>query len=199
MSWCLETNSDLDLAAALSAHSFDDPTGSLAAALLALGDAHLIVTPQFPNMSAIVANLYFPQLPVGRGLTPGLTIEEVDALRARLAECRAGIDTARPRRGDASLVVDELRFSVDLVDLLARDARARLEADGTIGAVEPDVRRRFATELRAITEHYRALWLARNRPGGLDDSTGWLDNLHAAYETGEPDPTWGGLPAGAST
>lgn len=35
--------------------------------------------------------------------------------------------------------------------------------------------------------------LARNRPGGLDDSLSWLDNLDAAYETGHTDPHWGGL------
>ena len=65
VSWCLEANGDLDLGAALSTHVFDDPTGALADAVLALGDAHLLVTPQFPNMSTLVMNLYYPQLPVG--------------------------------------------------------------------------------------------------------------------------------------
>ena len=195
MSWCLETNTDLDLAAALSAHAFDDPTGSLATALLALGDAHRLVTPQFPNMSTIVMNLYYPQLPVGRGLTAGLTPDELDALGARLAQCRAAVDAAQPRRPDAALLGDELRFSIDLVELLVADARARLAADGTIGAVAPETRRAFATRLDALVERYRALWLARNRPGGLDDSLSWLANLRAAYETGAPDPTWGGLAA----
>ncbi len=71
VSWCLAANGDLDLGAALSTHVFGDPTGALADAVLALGDAHLLVTPQFPNMSALVMNLYYPQLPVGRGLTAG--------------------------------------------------------------------------------------------------------------------------------
>ena len=35
-----------------------DPTGALAEVILALGDLHLAVTPQFPNMSALVMNLY---------------------------------------------------------------------------------------------------------------------------------------------
>ena len=54
VSWCLESNADLDLAAALSAHVFGDPTGRLADAVLSLGDAHRLVTPQFPNMSTLV-------------------------------------------------------------------------------------------------------------------------------------------------
>jgi hypothetical protein len=32
------------------------------------------------------------------------------------------------------------------------------------------------------------------RPG-LSDSLSWLENLRSAYETGQPDPAWGGLPA----
>lgn len=37
------------------------------------------------------------------------------------------------------------------------------------------------------------LWLRRNRPGGLDDSLAWLRNLRAAYASGHPDPSWGGI------
>jgi hypothetical protein len=196
VSWCLETNADLDLGAALSAHSFGDPTGGLAEALLGLGDAHRLVTPQFPNMSAIVMNLYYPQLPVGRGLTAGLTTEELDTLDVRLAEARQAVDRARPARADAALLADELRFSIDLVELLVRDARARLEEDGLIGSVPADIRRQLTVELDGLTERYRALWLARNRPGGLSDSLTWLENLRAAYVSGHPDPNWGGLRAG---
>src|SRR5207248_5835689 len=116
VSWCLETNSDLDLAAALSVHAYDDPTGELAAAVLALGDAHLLVTPQFPNMSTLVLHLYFPQLTVGRGLTRGITDAELAAVQARLADARSAVDRARSNRADAALLVDELHWSVDVVD-----------------------------------------------------------------------------------
>ena len=105
VSWCLAANGDLDLGAALSTHVFGDSTGGLADAVLALGDAHLLVTPQFPNMSALVMNLYYPQLPVGRGLTAGLTSAELDAVDACLDGARAAAaGPARPqrRRGSSS-------------------------------------------------------------------------------------------------
>ena len=192
VSWCLETNSDLDLAAALSVHVYDDPTGELAAAVLTLGDAHLLVTPQFPNMSTIVLHLYFPQLTVGRGLTQGVTADELAALAGRLAAARRAIDRATSGRADATQLSNELRWSIDIVDLLTRDARARLNGDGTIGSVPADVRNDLANELDSLIDRYRRLWLARNRPGGLRDSVSWLLNLHAAYATGRPDPNWGG-------
>ncbi|MEY2454107.1 MAG: hexosaminidase [Acidimicrobiaceae bacterium] len=192
VSWCLDANADIDLTAALSAHAYDDPTGELAAALVLLGDAHLDVTPQFPNMSTIVLHLYFPQLTIGRGLTRGLTPEELAGLAQRLADARASVDRAAPRCADAALLVAELHWSIDIVELLTRDALARLDGDGTIESVPEATRLAFARELEELTDRYRQRWLARNRPGGLDDSVAWLENLHAAYTTGRPDPTWGG-------
>src|SRR5258705_12390861 len=56
VSWCLSTNTDIDLAGALSVHAYDDETGDLAAALLAIGEAHPAVTPRIPHMSALTTN-----------------------------------------------------------------------------------------------------------------------------------------------
>jgi len=192
VSWCLDTNADLDLGAALSAHCYDDPTGELAAAVLELGDAHRVATPQFPNMSTIVLHLYFPQLTLGRGMTRGLTTVELDRLAEVVADAHQRVERARSRRTDADALVDEVQWGADVVALLADDARARLGGDGTIGSVAASSRARFASRLTALTDRHRTLWLRRNRPGGLDDSCSWLDNLHRAYSTGEPDREWGG-------
>jgi hexosaminidase len=193
VSWCLAANADLDLHAALSAHVFMDPTGALADAVLALGDLHLAVTPQFPNMSALVMNLYYPQLPVGRSLTKGLTAAEVDGVEARLDEARALVARAKPERVDAARLVDEVVFSIDLVSLLMRDLQARLAVDGHIGSVAQEQREALARDLDQVVDRYRSLWLQRNRPGGLEDSVAWLSNVGAAYASGRPDPNWGGI------
>ncbi len=193
VSWCLETNADLDLAAALSTHVFLDRTGRLADAVLSLGDAHRLITPQFPNMSALVTNLYYPQLSVGRGLTDGLRVDELDAVDSCLKEARSTVSGVHPDRPDSSLLIDETVFGADLVSLLVNDARARLAGDGSIGSVPPDTRAELAADLDELTGRYRSLWLARNRSGGLDDSVGWLDNLATAYASGRPDPNWGGI------
>lgn len=193
VSWCLEANEGLDLAAALSAHVFGDPTGGFADAVLSLGDAHRLVTPQFPNMSTLVMNLYYPQLPVGRALTKGLVAGELDEVERCLEAAGQAAATSTPTRADAALLKAEVAFSIDLVALLLRDARARLAGDGFIQSVPVAVRTAFGNELEALTARYRDLWLANNRPGGLDDSVAWLDNLREAYVTGRPDPEWGGI------
>jgi hypothetical protein len=193
VSWCLESNQDLDLGAALSTHVFHDATGNLADAVLALGDAHRLVTPQFPNMSTLVMNLYYPQLPVGRGLTKGLRAEELDEVERRFDAARVAAAASKPDRPDGALLRGEVAFSIDLVTLLLKDARARLRGDGFLASVPQDLRARLGAEIDALTDRYRDLWLTNNRPGGLDDSVGWLSNLRHAYETGRPDPNWGGI------
>jgi hexosaminidase len=193
VSWCLESNADLDLAAALSTHVFRDPTGGMADAVLSLGDAHRLVTPQFPNMSTLVMNLYYPQLPVGRGLTKGLTAAELPEVERCLEKARRAVSGSNPDRSDAQRLRDEVTFGIDLVNLLLRDARARLEVDGCLESVPTHVRASLGTDLDALTERYRSLWLANNRPGGLEDSVHWLANLRHAYATGRPNPEWGGI------
>ncbi len=179
--WCAKANIDLDLGAALSAHAFDDPTGELAAALLALGDVHRLVEPQVPNNSILILQLLSPRFRMGEGVTSGLTDGDLEATEAAIEEARTGLARSRPGRGDGAMVVAELDSSARLLALLVRDARARLRAGGTLEAVVVADRSAFASELESLVEEHRRLWLGRNRPGGLDDSAGRLVRLGAAY------------------
>lgn len=191
VSWCLETNRDLDLAAALDAHAFADPAGVLGATLLGLGDLYRAITPEVPNISALVLHLYYPQLTLGRGPTAGVTIEELAAVEGALDDVLRRLGGARPQRADGGLVLDELRAAIGLVALLCRDGRARLAGDGTLASMPEPTRRGFAVELAELIDTHRDLWLARNRPGGLDDSVSWLAHLRECYETGVTPRDWG--------
>jgi hypothetical protein len=192
VSWSLDANRDMDLGAALDVHVFDDPAKEIGGAMMALGDLHRMVTPQFPNLSVLVLHLYFPQLQLDRSFTAGLTPGELADVEERLTDIRATLARARPRRPDAPLVLDELRNAIALVALLARDGRGRLEGDGWLAAIPEPRRRALAAELGPLIDVHRSLWLARNRPGGLEESCAWLDHLRGCYETGVADPRWGG-------
>lgn len=192
VSWCAATNRHIDLQGALSTHAFDDPTGGLAEAVLLLGDVHRVLTPQFPNMSTLTLHLYFPQATFGRGLTRGVRAEELDEVEERLARARTATGRSRSSRTDSADIVREIEWSIDLLELLAGDARARMAGDGRLESVPEPARHAMAVSLGDLIARYRGLWLARNRPGGLQDSVSWLDNLLSAYRSGQPDPTWGG-------
>ena len=193
VSWCVDTNRALDLEAALSAHVFRDPTGELARAVHQLADAYTLVKSQFPNMSTLVAHLYFPQMQVGRSFTEGITPDELDAVEASLDRALSGLDRARPERPDGALVLAELRAGAGLVRLAVHDARARLtEGDGWLTSVTAATRDRLAEELEPLIDAHRRMWLARNRPGGLDESCSWLHHLLECYRSGQAPWGWGG-------
>jgi len=191
VSWCLETNRDLDLAVALDVHAFGDDAAVLGRALVDLGDAYREVTPQVPNTSAVVLHLYYPQLTLGRGPTKRATAAEFSRLDEKLAGIAEALDDARPGRADGALVLDELRNAITLVRILCSDAVSRLEGDGTLESIGPEARQALADRLEPVIAAHRDLWLARNRPGGLDDSAAWLGHLFHCYRSGTTDRAWG--------
>ncbi len=87
-------------------------------------------------------------------------------------------DRARTRR--------ELAWVAAMLDLACRVGLARFAAaEGEAGAadlaaVPIALRRELATELDRLLAERRSLWLARNRPGGLDHAFGWLGPLRRA-------------------
>jgi hexosaminidase len=192
LSWCAATNRDIDLGAALSAHCYDDPSGTLGAVVVGLGEVHRRLTPQVWNVASLVLPLYFPQLDVGRGPLLGAEAEEYDAVDADLDTFESRLASHAARRDDAALLGDELRNSMALVRVLTADARARLEVGGALAAVDARSRTTLAAALRpVITEHER-LWRARNREGGLRESRAWLEHLLGCYESGVTDRGWSG-------
>ena len=191
-SWCRSSNRDLDLAAALDAHCYYDEGAVMGGVLRDLGNAYLKIGPQFPNMSTLILHVYFPQMQVGAVFTEGMTIDQVTDAEGVLVDCNARLERAKSTRDDASLVLDELRSSIAFVELLCRDLRARLAVDGFLTSVPEPARLALAADLEPMRAHYRELWLARNRPGGLDDSAAWLDHLDRCYRTGTVEEFWGG-------
>jgi hypothetical protein len=181
VSWCLESNAELDLETALSVHAFADPTGGIAAALHLLGDAHRLVVPQVPNNSILAFHLYRPRLRMGEGITAGLTDDDLASAAAAIDEARSLLSSSSSGRADAAQGVAELDTSARLLALLVRDARARLAAGGTLEAVDESTRRSLADELDGLIDEHRTHWLARNRPGGLTDSAARLEALRTAY------------------
>jgi hexosaminidase len=189
MSWCLEANRDLDpaqVAQALDVHVFADPAGVLGRVLVELGDAHRHVGPQLPNMSILCLPLYYPAMALGQGPTAGLTGPELAAVEEEIGAAAGRLTAARPGRPDGGLIIDELVAAADLLMLLCRDGQARLAGDGTLASVPAARRRQLAAELEPMLDRHRDLWLARNRPGGLPESLGYLERLLGRYRSDGP-------------
>ncbi len=111
------------------------------------------------------------------------------------------------QRPDSGLVSDEFRNAAALIRHACRHGVARINAVGghrssipwdrwhelrllrqlpqdevdEIAEIPSSTRTALAHEFEPTIAEYRRLWLARNRPGGLDDSTGRWEAMLAEY------------------
>jgi len=143
-----------------------------------LGDVHRHVARQTMNIASYLVPLWLPHIRRSHA-----TSEELDAIEADLiaAEPAAAADA-------------ELANSIALARVVVDDGRGRNAGDGTLSGIDPKTRTELADRLEPVIDAHRALWLARNRPGGLDDSVSWLERLRDSYRAGDVDPNW--LPPG---
>ncbi|WP_337062816.1 beta-N-acetylhexosaminidase [Kineococcus sp. G2] len=165
VSWCLETNRDLDVAAVLDQHALDDPTGTTGRVLVRAGRVCAELGVPVLNASPLHRAL------LEAGDLPGWAVPDAGRLRAALdvlAGCREELRSAEPACADGDVVVRETTQAIRLAELAARYLLPRAEgADGP----DPATARVLLAELDALVEEQRACWLLRSRPGGLDDST----------------------------
>jgi hexosaminidase len=173
-----------DLPALLDAHVFRDRAGVLGRAAVDLGNAYLETWCPSTNGSALFFLLAFADKPLPHERMPGLSIEGLARARDFIDERRSLLDGARSDRSDAQLVVCEMRWAADLLAFACRFGIARLHTPpgAPIGAIPDRERRELAAELAPLVSEHRRCWSLRNRPGGLDESAGWLERVLTQLE-----------------
>jgi len=178
MSWSPSCSDHVDLPRALSLHAFDDPTGVTGRVACDLGNAYQINGARSRN-GTLPAQMYFLPLdndwPMHRVRAGGF-----EDTSAQLAELAGRLGASRMRRPDAEQIVDEYRCAVEMADAGAAIGAAKYaRVTGASASKLRPMYRRAAKRLDALLPEYERLWLARNRPGGLRDSTARLTSLAA--------------------
>ncbi|MFB6670517.1 glycoside hydrolase family 20 zincin-like fold domain-containing protein [Streptomyces parvus] len=180
VSWSLEANRDLDIAAVLDDHVLLDEARLTGGVLTRLGRVHRNLGVPLLNGSPI-ARALFPDPAVPLPALPAP--EALDRVAATLTACGDDLTAADPAAADGDVVRRELHHAVALarfaVDVLR--ARAAVTADaGSVpdaDAIDPTTARRLLRRIEPLLAEQRACWLLRSRPGGLDDSIRELDRL----------------------
>lgn len=170
LSWAYNANADADLPWLLDLYAFRDEARVMGRLAYDLGNIYqTLAQPGNLLFSAYVSPLK-PELVADTGL------------RARLHTALAGIDEivaplyqARMDRADAALIQREFAHVAQMLRHGAK--RALLQLEGS--ALSPSA---LAAELDAIIDEHRAVWLSRNRPGGLDDSAAKLAQARQLFE-----------------
>ena len=86
------------------------------------------------------------------------------------------LEQAQMQRPDADLIKREYRHTARLMRHACR--RGIL----AFGSDDPAERAALAEDMRAILSEYRALWLARSRPGGLENSAACFEQIIQEYQ-----------------
>jgi hypothetical protein len=163
-SWCYDANRDIDIADALNVHVFRDSAAVMGPLVRDFGNVYQGVRERLKMSSRLFWALVGGEDRVR--LFENVSAEEFEDVESRIDAALAPLDRAQMDRPDAQLVKDELRNAADMLRYGCERGRRRLR-EGRL----PD---RHDAAMNAIAADHRRLWLARNRPGGLEDSVARL-------------------------
>ena len=161
MSWCLQSNRDLPLPRVLDVHVLADAAGVMGAAACELGNVCKAVGKTIPNRSALFDIL----VPTSTHRDPmeGITPAGLEAAEAAIDAAMRNVHASKMQREDAELIKCEFENAAAMLRFACRKARG-------------ENRRGLSDELEQIIHRHRQCWLARNRPGGLEESVGKLND-----------------------
>jgi len=171
---------DLPLTDLLNRFVFDDPSGGTGRVLVALGHLPDLFTYRPPNRSPL-ANLLYTSAAHYAKEAERVTLPELVKASRHLLHLERDLAGIHPRGSDADL----LRRELALTHRWLVHAVRRAISFHTKSEVENGLRRK---EMVRLIAEFEELWLARNRPGGLHESSQVFRDLLAAYP---PAPTVG--------
>lgn len=168
--------------AALDAFAFEDEAGALGRAAYELGRVDRATGARARNGTALFYLLAFAHEALPHPRIEALSAGGLERAEAAIDEALGGLANARSRRADGERIAAELRWAGDLLACAARLGRARLGAGerNALGELPGATRAALSKELLDLADRHRALWLARNRPGGLERSVSRLERVASA-------------------
>jgi hexosaminidase len=163
----------------LDTHVFAPEAPGLGALACELGDAYRSSRAESTNGSPLFFLVAFFEQDFPHPRVKNLTREGLLATLEYVMERRVRLESRQP---DAHGATDQLRWTAGMLAFACRFGLARLAAaPGTPVSLLPHAdRKRLARELEELVDQYRKLWNETSRPGGLDESIGWLTRPLAA-------------------
>ena len=167
-SWCLEANRDIDLAEAIDLLFANDCGGVIGDYLMEFGRIVDCFSAEIHNCT-VFGKALFASLDAKPDYLEEVKLEEIEAALEKTLELRGHLASALPEVDDHRLLIDELKNGSYMVEaalgkmLLMKGGQVDLQ-----GLIEL---------LRHIIRNHRRLWLARNREGGLYESTARLNTV----------------------
>ena len=175
-SWAYQANCDLDAPRALSLYAFRDPTGVTGRVAYDLGDVYKIYGSDWEN-SSVLSNILQRPLRKVEGFK-GMSRTVMETLLAAINQAVAPLAESRMEGPDEALVRRELELAAWMMRHACKRGMLAVERDPRAAAA---LARSLDADMQAIVAEYQAVWLGRNRPGGLADSVARLEKARQDY------------------
>ncbi|HEX4084593.1 MAG TPA: glycoside hydrolase family 20 zincin-like fold domain-containing protein [Chthoniobacteraceae bacterium] len=150
----------------LNQRIFKDPAKASVEALINLGKTAACFSHPEPNANLLNQVLFSRRDSIANS-TRHMKLDEVKAAEELVQQARQLLQQASPEADDGNALVAELNLAADM--LLHAIGRAKDHLLNQQGNAT-----RWRRELIPILGRYEEVWLGRNRPGGLHESTGRL-------------------------
>ncbi|MDD3740687.1 MAG: family 20 glycosylhydrolase [Bacteroidales bacterium] len=167
----------------LNHYVYEDKTGNTAKAILKLGYADIKTNIPNGNANAFHLMLYrYKWTMDGFYQTKELNIEGLEAAEKEILAGLEILKDAKPQSKDSAIIISETEQAANLALHGIHLGIARLYAkDKATENIPKEVKEELVAELKPLIENHKKLWTVRNRPGGLKDSAGKLENLLNYY------------------
>lgn len=182
--WCIESSESIDLPRALDLFAFEDRAGIMGKLAYELGNVYKMIGPEHINGQVLATTLQTSEADLKQaiegyanwgGSVPNTHPDTLRQVTEHIASILQLLEKADLLREDAALIKSEFQQAAELLRHGARRLLL-LQGDEEFSPAE------LHTELVTLVERHRANWLARNNPGGLEDSAARFDKLLDEYK-----------------
>lgn len=177
LAWAYKTNHAQDIAQLVSLYAFQDPTGVMGRLAYDLGNTYLEPGVLLHNSSLLFYILQ--ETPETIVTYAGLTEENLQKTLAYLGRLTPNLAGAALTHPEADLIRCEFNWVIAMLSHACRRGMWALRR--AAGQEDAVFRHQLAQEAAALLAEHRHIWLARNRPGGLQDSQAPLERMGRDY------------------
>ena len=168
-SWCKDSNFELPVTDTVSLFAFEDPSGTMGNLAFELGNVYRATGYEPPNSSLLFHLIQAEAEQVNQA--PFVTAAGLQNALHKIDAAMALLPAERMARPDAPLIRREFE---NTARLMRYGCERGLEL---LANREPGCDPALNAELATFLQEYRALWLERSRPGGLNDSSRRFEQL----------------------
>jgi len=182
VSWAVEQNKEMDLPAILDKHVYRDQANVMGKLVYDLGNAYKVPGIKVRNASILFLILKKPEANFNEGYFAKLTQVKLEQTMAYIDQVMAPLQRSAMKGSDSTLIKEELTCAANILKHSCRLGIARINAPNKeIAGIPKAKRAELAKELEGLVVEFKRLWVIRNRPGGLSDSTARFEKILKYY------------------